>query len=120
VQRHTSPLVLGGVRLDAPVEPSSNWLYTDPDGDNIVATRATATPGPFALSLPGGRSIAAPAIGLKRIIYRPAEGEIAIECSGPPATLALTGWGERPVVKLNGEPVSIRPGAGGEWFITTQ
>ena len=118
-QRHISPLVLGGIRLDVPVEPSANWLYTGPDGSTIVATRATARPGPFALHLPDGRSIAAPALGLARVTCRPVKGEVEVECVGPPTMLTLAGWGDRPVIILNGGKASdrLRSGVDGAWFL---
>lgn len=121
VQCHVSPLVLGGIRLDVPVEPAANWLSTDPEGGTIIATRATATPGPFALHLPDGRSVSAPALGLARITCRPGSGEVAIECAGQPAVLTLAGWFEHPAVVLNGEAASdrLRAGAAGEWFLSS-
>ncbi|MGN6697262.1 MAG: hypothetical protein ACTHMR_03810, partial [Thermomicrobiales bacterium] len=109
VQRQASPLVLHGARLDAPVEPAANWLYTDPANTVLIATRATATSGPWMLALPDGRTIEAAALGLARVqCALAAEGDVAIECAGPPTTLTLRGWRERPSVTLNGAAASDR------------
>ncbi|MFN8535995.1 MAG: hypothetical protein U0232_00775 [Thermomicrobiales bacterium] len=118
VQRHESPLVLGGIRLDAPVDPSANWLYTNPDGSAVVATRATATPGPFALRLPDGRAVEATALGLARITCRLGQGEVEVEYFGP-HTAQLVCWGDNPALILNGEEVSgrLRKGAEGELLL---
>ncbi|MGN6561317.1 MAG: hypothetical protein ACTHMU_01535, partial [Thermomicrobiales bacterium] len=118
VQRQASPLVLHGARLDAPVEPAANWLYTDPADAVVVATRATVTPGPWALTLPDGRAIEAAALGLARIqCALTPNGEVTIEYAGPPTMLTLRGWRERPVITLNGAAAGdrLREFGAGAW-----
>jgi hypothetical protein len=118
VQRQASPLALHGARLDAPIEPAANWLYTDPAATVVIATRATATPGPWTLTLPDGRTIEATALGLARIqCALAAAGDVAIDYAGPPTTLTLRGWRDRPAVTLNGAAVGdqLREDGAGVW-----
>ena len=117
-QRGDAPLILGAIRLDAPLDPTANWLYTDPDGATIVAGRTTARPGPWELALPGGRRIAVEALGLGRVEVTPMAGRIALDFVAPPGALTLRGWPERPSLTINGTEAGegLQPGGPGEWL----
>ena len=94
VQSYVSPLILGGVRLDVPVETSANWLYTDPDGEHDRCHACDGHAG--TIRAPVARwavEVSAPALGLARIVCRPEQGEVRVECVGPATTLVLAGWG---------------------------
>jgi hypothetical protein len=116
-QRGAAPLTLGPIRLDAPVEPAANWLYTTPDGATVVAGRATAEAGPWALTLPGGREIIADRFGLARVEATPGAGRLALDLVAPSGALTLRGWPERPVLTINGTDASgaLRPAGPGAW-----
>ncbi len=119
VQGRDSPLTLGAIRLDAPVEPTANWLYTDPAGATIVACRTTARRGPWALALPGGRRIAAEALGLARLEIALAAGRVALDLVAPPGAVVLQGWPDRPPLTINGTDAGdgLRAAGPGEWVV---